>query len=728
MPFLTLNTSDSQLAEYYNDTTNGYFTGTVNNPNVTKTQKPEIPNIQYVTFDDGFIRGGITNTNISAIRDIGRFSSFLTGLSINYVRTIPANTFGYAFQDPGDPFLSAIGVGTPVFKFNWNLDNTIQGPLFLIKQAGLQLSNPRLDWYQGSSVPPLAGGVNRQFTGAGILESIAGTAYGLHFDRAGLLGKIRDDQKYGGDTDNPQKGIAYRNNFSENNGNTDVLGKPYNRLVRYLQKIINVDSSQNTSVVLDRYFGGPDSLYGLGYTTVRTANDNRTIIRASDLGVPEKSLVLTNDAVIEMLSSGVSPQDMVISTIPDIAPDPNLAIKLNGFTPLTNKQIAEIKEDWDRGTYSRPSSIVATPGYNIEDKFGVNGGSNLDSINAINIVGSDYFYSNEGKSVFGISSVGKENKPFNVNEINGEFGTDLIKFRIEFLNNEKLTTTTDVGNAIANTDVLAFRAYINDFSDGVNAKWNSYRYMGRGEEFYVYDGFTRDIRVAFTIHAHNPDEMAPLYNKLNYLISTFTPDYNAAFKMRGNIGYLTVGDYIFRQPGIFTDIKIGGMMDGAWETGYTDKGAIDASQFQVPQTLKIDLSFKPIHTFLPRRNYRGKDTSGNVGQEYMAPFITQDRQVYPVLNSQGQKVPNPYLVMNTSEENSNSNSNGTLGCPGDGSSADVEKFQRWMNDNYPKWYRFTKPPRKGQYGKLGSANFGKCLDQTKKAWATYKDEYIKSQQ
>jgi hypothetical protein len=43
--------------------------------------------------------------------------------------------------------------------------------------------------------------------------------------------------------------------------------------------------------------------------------------------------------------------------------------------------------------------------------------------------------------------------------------------------------------------------------------------------------------------------MSILYTKLNYLMSLATPDYKNN-QMRGNYIYLTIGDYIYRQPGV----------------------------------------------------------------------------------------------------------------------------------------------------------------------------------
>jgi hypothetical protein len=85
-------------------------------------------------------------------------------------------------------------------------------------------------------------------------------------------------------------------------------------------------------------------------------------------------------------------------------------------------------------------------------------------------------------------------------------------------------------------------------------------------------------------------------------MSAFAPDYNTANKMRGNIGYLTVGDYIYQQPGVFTDIKLSGMLDTHWEIAFNaPENGESKNQYEVPKHIKVNLSFKPIHNFLPRR-------------------------------------------------------------------------------------------------------------------------------
>lgn len=430
-----------------------------------------------------------------------------------------------------------------------------KGILFSAKQFGLQMSNPRLEskiMTGVESYKPI--GPTRIYNaGLNTLASVGGNAFGLHFDRTGLFPTIPDDEKY--------EAVAYYNNYTYRNDTATEYST--NRLVR-LTSIINNNPFGVQD--LDSYQGGAQSVYGAYPKTIINTTDVRTTDRTSKIlagATPTSKLSLRNTSLANQLSSSIDPY---------------------------NKEIAN---------------------KNIEKRLGVSTKRSVDSINIIKISDSKTFYGTSTSQANTPNSNDTAKKLLETNKpVDGYFARDIIKFRIEFLNNDNPVVDSSI-----NTDVLAFRAYINDFNDGMNAKWNSYRYMGRGEEFYVYDGFTRDISVDFTVFAHSPDEMKPIYQKINYLMSSFAPDYSPNLKMRGNIGYLTVGDYIYRQPGVFTDIKISKMLDSHWEID------LDGSnQYEVPKHLNINLSFKPIHTFLPRKVQAGKyDRS---------PFITPDKITY----------------------------------------------------------------------------------------------------
>ena len=590
MPFSKLDKAWSNLAGYYNTVTkDGVFAG---QGNVTYTPKPTYPLFRYSSFDDGLIRGGVLNVGLSVIRDTVRIGKFFA---------------------------------------------SEKGFLFVTKQVGLQKSNPRLE--QPQNFKTLSNNNTQLYNlGVNTLAQIPVNAFGRHIIRHGILpvGGV-------GFLDNDSlnvKGYSYEKVALTN----DKEGK--NRLVGYLDKIRKVTPGDTTPLKLQEYNGGASSVYGLGKTQIFTTNlktDKPYRSTLSYKGIStyfDNYRTITNSGFItnqqsEAARLGIvsSLNSFAISTIPnsDVDPFTGEVIDLTGTNaPLINalnnssaeaarkayalqKEIDELSNRIADNDFSIHNHLLYKT-KNIQSRIGTStskyGPNNIktdykvDSINIINITDSKTFYDNaEGKS----PKLTSDAIPAYKDKVNGIYGKDIVKFRIEFLNNEK----SNVAGTI-NTDVLAFRAYIDDFQDGMAAKWNPYRYMGRGEDFYVYDGFTRDVSVAFTLFAHSPEEMAPIYRKLNYLMSSFAPDYSEYNKMRGNIGYLTVGDYLYRQPGVFTDIKLSGMLDSHWEIN------LDNDQYELPKYIKVNMSFKPIHTFLPRRQREGITPS----------FITPDKEAY----------------------------------------------------------------------------------------------------
>lgn len=160
--------------------------------------------------------------------------------------------------------------------------------------------------------------------------------------------------------------------------------------------------------------------------------------------------------------------------------------------------------------------------------------------------------------------------------------SDIIKFYMEVINNDSLES-----------EYLYFRAYIDDFSDSFSATWNDTKYVGRAENFYNYGGFNRSISLGFTIYAHSYDELIPIYEKLNQLAGIVSPDYSKIGFMRGNFIRLTVGDYLYRVPGIIKGFKMDGLLDGGWEL---EDGE------QLPKHIKISgMEFQPIPEVVPKK-------------------------------------------------------------------------------------------------------------------------------
>tara|TARA_R110001592_G_scaffold211644_1_gene463605 strand:+ start:2428 stop:4548 length:2121 start_codon:yes stop_codon:yes gene_type:complete len=170
---------------------------------------------------------------------------------------------------------------------------------------------------------------------------------------------------------------------------------------------------------------------------------------------------------------------------------------------------------------------------------------------------------------------------------------DLVKFRIAAINNDG----TD-GQAV----YMHFRAFLDNMSDNYEANWNSIQYVGRGEQLYNYGGFGRTISMGFTVAAQSKAELIPMYKKLNYLASTLAPDYTAAGFMRGNIVRLTVGGYLYEQPGFITSLTYDIPESSPWEIAIDAEGGSDGSVKELPHIIKVSgFSFTPIHTFLPQK-------------------------------------------------------------------------------------------------------------------------------
>lgn len=170
---------------------------------------------------------------------------------------------------------------------------------------------------------------------------------------------------------------------------------------------------------------------------------------------------------------------------------------------------------------------------------------------------------------------------------------DFCKFRIAVINN-----TPEKSNSAM---YMHFRAFIDSFSDSYNAEWNPVKYAGRGENLYNYGGFGRSINLAFTCFAQSKAELIPMYKKLNYLAASLAPDYTGAGFMRGNLIRLTMGGYLYEQPGFITSLTYDIPQEAPWEIAINAEGGGDGSVKELPHMIKVSsLQFTPIHNFIPK--------------------------------------------------------------------------------------------------------------------------------
>lgn len=179
---------------------------------------------------------------------------------------------------------------------------------------------------------------------------------------------------------------------------------------------------------------------------------------------------------------------------------------------------------------------------------------------------------------------------------------DLVKFRIGIIQNDKPSQKI----------FLHFRAFLDEMSDSYSADWAGEKLMGRGENFYRYNGFDRSISLGWTVAAQSREELMPMYRKLNYLASSLAPDYSQGIGyMRGNLATLTVGGYLYEQPGIITSLTYNIPEESPWEIAIPASENLkdpnnpiisDKSVKEMPHMIKVTgFNFIPIHDFTPRK-------------------------------------------------------------------------------------------------------------------------------
>ena len=179
---------------------------------------------------------------------------------------------------------------------------------------------------------------------------------------------------------------------------------------------------------------------------------------------------------------------------------------------------------------------------------------------------------------------------------------DHIKFQFSIIN-------PDEGENIN----LYFRALLSSFTDDYQGSWNNTQYLGRADNFYTYQGFSRTISISFKAAAFSRNELKPLYQKLVYLASTTAPSYQGdeGF-MRGTLVNTTIGDYIVNQPGFISAVNYSWQTEYPWEVKLLGTKEDDVQQ--LPHILDCTLAFTPIHRF-----------AAEVGQK---PFFTNPDKTF----------------------------------------------------------------------------------------------------
>ena len=478
------------------------------------------------------------------------------------------------------------------------LYTTIKGPLFLLKQTGLQRSNPNINQIDVNTVdkrinPDLPTQLYNPL-GLNTLAQVALGALGARFTKHGLIPQTKSERSY----------------------ETYILSEETegrNRLNNLVRKFS--DKTKDQGVIL-KYGGGAQSFFGIGNTTINRVSEksrlnyNNVVDENSGfISIPISNLykiTSTPSRDVPVDPTKIAEAEGELLNRPQLGPDD----APNTYSLQSNRDFRSYKNAVNRKLGGNSGNELPESNYdlyNMERRIGiarvrtpqerVNYSSEADTADRINAI-SLYYSNNPATAGSG------QDQLLDVNDqvVDKDKIRDLIKFRIKIYDNDRNLNPKGSSYGV----YIVFRSYINNIKRTVIPKLDAYKYVGRGESFYAYDGFTESVTISFTIAASSRAEMKPLYQKLNYLISSLTPDYSIYGLMRGNIAELTVGDFLLYQPGIITNFDMIIDEDSNWEIALqepeNERFGTDTDMHELPQLIKCSMTFIPIYNFLPRKN------------------------------------------------------------------------------------------------------------------------------
>jgi len=358
--------------------------------------------------------------------------------------------------------------------------------------------------------------------------------------------------------------------------------------------------------ILYSYSGGPGSVLGIGQTNIKIASDrtgiNNPNIKISNYNIlnSDPKLFSTNDKLYRTGATSKYVEYLGKKSILEFENDFNQtgksksSFKYDSLIPkhIDPKTYISYKQLSNQNTSSSiqdfrtqiTGSVLYSKSLNYKTK-GIDKRIGFNPVKPTNTI--DY-------SITGSAAFDKINASglyySSLHDSTGDFN-DLVKFRIAIIDNDAPDKAT----------YMHFRAYIDSFSDSYNSEWDSLSYVGRGEKFYRFNNFTREISLSWTVAAQSKAELIPMYHKLNYLASSLAPDYSKNGYMRGNMVKLTVGGYLYEHPGILTSMTLDIPQESTWEIGVGTDQAEDNSVKELPHIIRVTgVRFIPIHTFVPQ--------------------------------------------------------------------------------------------------------------------------------
>ena len=542
--------------------------------------------------DDGFIRGGAVGAAQASTTDLLRIGKFFT--------------------------------------------DAPRGPLFIAKQVGLQLSNPRLEVKKGvrgilsnifninpqGALATLTGGLfqpTRIYNlGINTLAQVPVNAFGGHFNRHGLLPIQDDDSKYlsvvtvnnqGNQETNPNNRLAgLKNQFKigDQKPNTPpgFLGKIANLPFKIIGSVLkgqplNIFKGED---VIDFYIGGPKSVYGIGTTTIRRydSTENKQLIDD-----------LINQTKAKANISKINYNELI--TKASLIGNDNSTLSQLIFTKRENRNLnhsdSSSPSHLDQNVINYPAGSTTAQKY----QSLITAKNNLfqpliqvpfSQATRFDPTGFGPFKSRYLKPYYGDDKIGLDRSPAEVNGIQrfryygvpeySSDGSQAIYGNSEVYNridSDILTVAFRIHSSFATTpDLVVLDGFINGYKDSFNSTWNEINYAGRAESLYIYNKFKRNVTFNIKIPSFSRKHLFEKHRALGQLAATTAGSYKGGY-LGGVFIQLNVGNYLVGEYGILNSLDYSIPDEATWDI--TPEGRLST-------LIEASFNFTIVHKDLPQ--------------------------------------------------------------------------------------------------------------------------------
>lgn len=126
---------------------------------------------------------------------------------------------------------------------------------------------------------------------------------------------------------------------------------------------------------------------------------------------------------------------------------------------------------------------------------------------------------------------------------------------------------------VVNEKYIPFRSAISGLNEASNASWEELAFIGRADKVYSYGGFNRNLTFNLKIVISSILELAPTWQRINYLTTAIKPANYTTSKYNGAMNrfmvppmfMLTLGDMYKDQPLLIQSVTTAVPEDATWE-------------------------------------------------------------------------------------------------------------------------------------------------------------------